>query len=38
MSNNTDSVGMPWEKVIDKEVKSSKKQEWSSNGENRRVK
>jgi len=27
MSNNTDSVGMPWEKVIDKEAKSSDKQE-----------
>ena len=27
MSNNTDSVGMPWEKVIDKEVKSSDKQD-----------
>jgi hypothetical protein len=27
MSDNTDSVGMPWEKVIDKEAKSSDKQD-----------
>jgi hypothetical protein len=27
MSNNNDSVGMPWEKVIDKEVKSSDKED-----------
>ena len=27
MSSNNDSVGMPWEKVIDKEVKSSDKED-----------
>jgi hypothetical protein len=27
MSSNNDSVGMPWEKIIDKEVKSSDKED-----------
>jgi len=27
MSSNNDSVGMPWEKVIDKDVKSSDKED-----------